>query len=176
MKTLNGSGDYLTVWSFSGLQPTNGYRCKINTCDAEDFKFGDFPEDIFPKDKESGDPDYCRFYRPKLTDQTAHGNCSHESFTDVVSNCGSDAEFVYNEFEFEETLVTKWNLVCGQSFKVALVISMYMLGVMISSFLTGRMADKFGRKKTLMFSILCSSLASLLGAFMPEYYSYTFTR
>ena len=72
--------------------------------------------------------------------------------------------------------MTKWNLVCGQKFKVSLVISMYMLGLMIGSFICGTMADKFGRKKTLFCSVLCSSCASLLGSFMPEYYSYTASR
>ena len=85
-------------------------------------------------------------------------------------------DFAYNDFEFDETLVTKWNLVCDQKFKVSLVISMYMLGLMIGSFICGTMADKFGRKKTLFFSVLCSSCASLLGSFLPEYYSYAASR
>merc|ERR1711892_909646 len=52
----------------------------------------------------------------------------------------------------------------------------YMLGLMIGSILCGRMADKLGRKKTLMFSVMCSSVGSLVGSFMPEYYSYTLSR
>jgi hypothetical protein len=152
------------------LQPTKGFRCKIPDCDGEGFNFTYFPKDIFPKDSE-GDPDYCKFYRPLPVDPKFPGNCSHESFSDEVVECGSHWEYTYNTFQFDETLVTKWNLVCGQQFKVSLVISMYMLGLMIGSFLCGRMADKFGRKKTLIFSILCSSFASLLGSFMPEYYS-----
>ena len=158
-----------------GLQPTKGFRCKIPDCDGDSFKFDDFPEDFFPKD--DGDPDYCKFYHPSRDDPSLPGNCSNERFSkDEIIECGSHGEYAYNAFEFEETLVTKWNLVCGQSFKVSLVISMYMLGLMIGSLLCGRMADKFGRKKTLMFSVMCSSVASLVGSFMPEYYSYTATR
>ena len=97
-------------------------------------------------------------------------------FSEEEIDCPSSADYVYAPFEFEETLVTKWNLVCGESAKVAMVVTMYMFGLMIGSLLCGRMSDKFGRKKTLMFSILCSSVASLLGSFMPEYYSYTVTR
>jgi hypothetical protein len=31
---------------------------------------------------------------------------------------GVDSQFAYNEFQFEETLVTRWNLVCDQEYKV----------------------------------------------------------
>ena len=56
------------------------------------------------------------------------------------------------------------------------MISMYMVGLMIGSFGCGWMADRVGRKKTLFVSILLSSVGSLVGAFMPEYYSYLMTR
>ena len=85
-------------------------------------------------------------------------------------------KYTYNKFQFDETLVTKWDLVCDQQYKVSLVISMFMIGLMVGSILWGWMADKFGRKNTLMFSIILSSSGSLLGSFMPEYYSYTATR
>ena len=158
-----------------GLQPTNGFRCKIDGCDQDGFNFDDFPEELlFPKNSETGDAEYCKYYRPMI--EEASGNCSHEKFSNVIGECGNNAEYAYNSFEFKKTLVTEWNLVCGDSYKVALVISMYMLGLMIGSFLCGRMADKFGRKFTLFFAILCSSAGSLIGSFMPEYFSYTATR
>ena len=155
-----------------GLQPTKGFRCKIPNCDEDNFQFSDFPEELFTK--RNNEPYYCTFYKPGHNDTT--GDCSHQIFTEEEIDCPSSAEYVYAPFEFDETLVTKWNLVCGQSAKVAMVLTMFVLGQMIGSLLCGRMSDKIGRKKTLMFSILCSSVASLVGAFMPEYYSYTVTR
>ena len=38
-------------------------------------------------------------------------------------SCTADSEFTYNSFQFEETLVTQWNLVCDQDFKVGLLYS-----------------------------------------------------
>ena len=128
---------------------------------------------LFPRNSDTGQADYCEFFRPS---KDTSGNCSHETFTEEIVKCPKGAEYAYNSFEFKETLVTKWNLVCDESYKVALVLSMYMFGLMIGSFLCGRMADKFGRKFTLFFSIFISSLGSLIGSFMPEYYSYTVTR
>ena len=84
--------------------------------------------------------------------------------------------------------------------EVSLVHSMYMVGLMVGSFGCGRLADAIGalslhcncivlhwldatlphtplgRKKTLFLSMAIASSGSLAGAFMPEYYSYTFTR
>ena len=40
------------------------------------------------------------------------------SLTEMVVNCPIDAEFAFADFEFAETLVTKWNLVCDQKNKV----------------------------------------------------------
>ena len=163
------------------MQPTKGFRCAIpdsisppQHCDGDGFAFSDFPESLFPKD-DSGEPDYCKFYRPEY-DTSAVGNCSHERFTTDVTECSSGMKYTYNKFQFDETLVTKWDLVCDQQYKVSLVISMFMIGLMVGSILWGWMADKFGRKNTLMFSIILSSSGSLLGSFMPEYYSYTATR
>merc|ERR1719228_1239236 len=169
------------MFSFTGLQPTNGFRCAIpdsanQQCDGHNFSFSDFPVEMFPKEGSEEEPNYCKIYRPVL-DTNWPGNCSHEAFTDEVMECGRDSEYAYEPFQFEETLVTKWDLVCDKRIMVSLVVSMYMLGLMIGSFICGPMADKYGRKITMMFSIFCSSSASLLGSLKYlEYYSYTATR
>ena len=48
----------------------------------------------------------------------------------------------------------------------------YMLGLMIGSFIFGFLSDHYGRRLGLLGCILVSSTASLVGAFMPEYWSY----
>lgn len=65
-----------------------------------------------------------------------------------------DQQFAYNTFQFQETLVTQWNMVCDQEYKVtglgstlaqvALVISVYMAGFLIGSFACGWLGDKIG--------------------------------
>ena len=47
-----------------------------------------------------------------------------------------------------------------------------MVGLMIGSFVTGYCSDKFGRKLAILVCILVSSIASLVGSFMPDYWSY----
>ena len=51
-----------------------------------------------------------------------------------------------------------------------------MSGQLFSSVVFGTMGDKLGRKISLMAAMLLTCSAQFVGAFMPEYVSYTFTR
>ena len=129
---------------------------------------------MFPPD-DDGDPDYCRFYMPSFTDQE-NTTCSLTDFGTQSVKCPSGGKFAFNDFEFKETLVTKWGSVCGKSPPISIVQTLYIFGLLVGSFLSGKLADKFGRKPALMLSILISSGGELLGAFMPELYSYSVAR
>ena len=95
-----------------GLKPKK-YRCKIPGCDDENFKFDDFSPDLFPLD-DSGSPDYCSYYQPSSFNVSS-GKCSTNSFdkNNLVS-CPQGSQFAFGDFEFEETLVTELNAVCGK--------------------------------------------------------------
>ena len=112
-----------------------------------------------------------------------------------VVKCPSNAKFAFADFQFEETLVTEWDLVCDQDYR-SLGIAFYMVGLMVGSFGCGWLADRIGdaiivpslhrinitsssisgRKKTFIMSAILSSTAGIVGAFMPEFFSYAFIR
>ena len=73
-------------------------------------------------------------------------------------------------------MVTDFNLVCDEQFKVALVGTIYMCGLFFGSVLFGTMGDKIGRKLTLMFAITMGSTANLIEVFMPNYYLFCIAR
>jgi len=164
-------GVHVLMYSFTGLSPTKGFRCKIPNCDEDDFSFADYPTDIFDR-TDDDEFDYCRYKNP--TDTLPNGTCTFESTQ--YTSCPKGAQYSYAPFQFESTLVTELDLVCQEESKVAWIGSAYMFGLMIGSFLCGSLADKYGRKMALLFAIMCSSGGSLAGAFMPEYYSYLVTR
>ena len=101
--------------NISGLKPGNGFRCQIAECDGEEFQFGDFSDSLFPRRKD-GSLDYCSYYQPRVEYnlETGLSSCSKTQFDQSkVVTCSSQATFVYNDFEFEETLATEWDSVCG---------------------------------------------------------------
>jgi len=116
--------------------------------------------------------DYCSYTKfSGIQNETS--SCNFEA--DHFVRCKLSDEYAFVPFEFEETLVTEWGLECD-FFKLSMIGSAFMIGLLIGSFLFGSLADKVGRKLALLLAIICSSSGSLIGAFMPEYYSYLFTR
>ena len=50
--------------------------------------------------------------------------------------------WLYAEFEMSESGVTEWDLVCGHQWVVGMVSSLYMLGLMLGSWLVGFSSDR----------------------------------
>ena len=53
----------------------------------------------------------------------------------------------------EESLTTKFNLVCDLEYLPMTLGTMVMIGLMIASELGGRLSDKFGRKRAIWFPL-----------------------
>ncbi|KAL1770446.1 solute carrier family 22 member 1 [Sigmodon hispidus] len=69
------------------------------------------------------------------------------------------------------SIVTEFNLVCGDSWKVDLFQSCVNLGFFLGSLVVGYIADRFGRKLCLLATTLVTSLSGVLTAVAPDYTS-----
>ena len=76
---------------------------------------------------------------------------------------------VYDQSIYTSTVVSEWNLVCNESWKVPLIESMYFAGVMVGAPVFGVLADMYGRKPILMISIVMTTLFGIPLGFSPNY-------
>ncbi|KAM4770927.1 solute carrier family 22 member 2-like [Rhinophrynus dorsalis] len=67
------------------------------------------------------------------------------------------------------SIVTEFNLVCADSWKLDLFQSCVNLGFFIGSLISGYIADRFGRKPFLLISLFICAVFGVLMAFAPNY-------
>ncbi|XP_039948191.1 organic cation transporter protein-like [Bactrocera tryoni] len=76
---------------------------------------------------------------------------------DPVSNIsicsGHCHAFVYEHINFEENIITEWNLTCDREWLSSLAQSFVMIGIMLGNIIFGLFADKWGRRP--MFVSAC---------------------
>lgn len=82
----------------------------------------------------------------------------------------------HDRFSMNHTITTEFGLVGRQDYKVALVGSLYMAGTLVGAFLFGVFSDKYGRKNTLIVCTTLGGVFQVIGAMMPSYELFVFTR
>lgn len=166
--TAIASGIFVTTYSFTGLEPSNGFRCALDF-ESENATFSDLnfnTSELFPSSSENG-YDFCKPYKHQ-----DDGKINKNATADLAS-C---TRMLYEDFAMGTSLVTDLNLVCSEQYKVALVGSIYMFGLFFGSFIFGSLGDKIGRRKTLALAVITGCTGSLSGAFCSNYYAYCVTR
>jgi MFS family permease len=94
-------------------------------------------------------------------------DCSKEAFDkDTIVECET---FVYDNSYFDETLATKFNLVCNDEYKANLLGSVLMVGLLAGSIVGGRLGDLFGRKLTMSIAAGLIIPVTLGAGYVPSY-------
>ncbi|XP_069573247.1 solute carrier family 22 member 4 isoform X2 [Brachyistius frenatus] len=71
----------------------------------------------------------------------------------------------YSKDIYQSTIVTEWDLVCGNEWKVPFASSTLFVGYLVGSLISGQFSDRFGRKKVVFISLAAQCLAVLLQSF-----------
>ncbi|KAM6462835.1 solute carrier family 22 member 2-like isoform 1-T2 [Liasis olivaceus] len=67
------------------------------------------------------------------------------------------------------SIVSEFNLVCGDSWKLDVFQSAVNAGFLVGSAFVGHITDRFGRKTSLLIAVLVTAISGVLVAFSPNY-------
>ncbi|XP_020489728.2 organic cation/carnitine transporter 2-like [Labrus bergylta] len=98
-------------------------------------------------------PDSCSRY--KLTDNGTESAISNERCVDG---------WVFSTERYSSTIVSEWDLVCENAWKVPFSTSLFFVGVLIGSFISGHLSDRFGRKPVFFFTMVLQTVTALIQA------------
>ena len=93
--------------------------------------------------------------------------CTKDQFNqNITEPC---TNYIYDEKYFDETVVTKFNLVCDTQYKRNLLRTLLILGLLFGSLLGGRLGDQLGRKKALLIGIALICPTCIIGGYVDSY-------
>ncbi|KAH0509903.1 Solute carrier family 22 member 21 [Microtus ochrogaster] len=79
----------------------------------------------------------------------------------------------YSKDIFLSTIVTEWDLVCNDDWKAPLTTSLFYMGVLLGSFISGQLSDRFGRKTVLFWTMAMHTGFSFLQVFSVNFEMFT---
>ncbi|XP_032067207.1 solute carrier family 22 member 5-like isoform X1 [Thamnophis elegans] len=70
---------------------------------------------------------------------------------------------------YDNTIVTEWKLVCDNDWKAPLTVSLLFVGVLLGSFISGQLSDRFGRKNVLFITMGIQTAFSFIQIFSTSW-------
>ncbi|XP_042350956.1 solute carrier family 22 member 4-like [Plectropomus leopardus] len=94
---------------------------------------------------------------------------SQEVVLSSLTQEGCKDGWTYSTENYLSTVVTEFNLVCGDQWKQPLTSFVYFLGGLTGCFVSGQLSDRFGRKPVLFGAVAGLSIFSGALAFAPSW-------
>ncbi|KAM4677024.1 solute carrier family 22 member 4-like [Discoglossus pictus] len=73
--------------------------------------------------------------------------------------------WLYDQELYLTTIITEWDIVCENDWKGPLTTSLFFIGVLVGSFISGQVSDSFGRKKVLFVTMAVQTGFSIIQVF-----------
>ncbi|XP_061092359.1 solute carrier family 22 member 4-like [Conger conger] len=77
--------------------------------------------------------------------------------------------WTYDRSTFYSTIITEWDLVCDNEWKVPFTTSTYFIGILCGSVTSGQFSDRFGRKPVLFITLAAHFVFLLIHSFSPSW-------
>ncbi|XP_041808725.1 solute carrier family 22 member 5-like [Chelmon rostratus] len=75
----------------------------------------------------------------------------------------------YSKDLYQSTIVSEFDLVCSEQWKQPFTSTVYFLGVLVGSFFSGQLADRYGRKPVFFITVAAQMIFTFLQVFSPSW-------
>uniref|UniRef100_A0A3P8W319 Major facilitator superfamily (MFS) profile domain-containing protein n=1 Tax=Cynoglossus semilaevis TaxID=244447 RepID=A0A3P8W319_CYNSE len=110
---------------------------------------------------------HCRVPDVNLTE-----DCRDVSLTDLEQEGCVDG-WVYSTDIYQSTVVSEFDLVCGDEWKQPFTSTVYFVGSLMGSFLSGKLSDRFGRKPVLFVTMALQAVCTFLQSYSNSWLLFT---
>ncbi|XP_067125702.1 organic cation transporter protein-like isoform X2 [Centruroides vittatus] len=196
LPTLGGFGRYQIILYCALLIPTNfplafmfvshvfvsatpKHWCKIPELNNHGIALDAVKNLSIPWEEREGEwqPSQCKMYDVNYTKVALEyliNNVSSSNKSWPVTDCKFG--WSYDRSIYYNTLITKWDIVCDESWKNSFANSMFYVGGVVSQLLFGYVSDKWGRKPCLFIMLFFTILFGLASSYSPNYTAYIIFR
>ncbi|KAL7390181.1 hypothetical protein ABVT39_016507 [Epinephelus coioides] len=79
----------------------------------------------------------------------------------------------YSKDIYQSTIVTEFDLVCSEQWKQPFTSTVFFIGVLLGSFFSGQLSDKFGRKPVLFATMAVQTVFTFIQVFSTSWIMFT---
>jgi len=152
------------MYDFTAFVPE--HRCFVPLCDGPNSSYDDsFVNFTIPWDEDIEGYTQCEMYKANSSSR----ECNEASFATnpvVQSSC---EDWVFNHHLIKSSAVEDFEMVCNHSWRKGLTQTVYMVGMLVGSFVFGWMSDFGGRKSTLMVGIVILTVGGSVPFFITPH-------
>ncbi|RVE64120.1 hypothetical protein OJAV_G00143120 [Oryzias javanicus] len=165
----NGFGAFTLVF----VNDIPNHHCRVPESNLTE----EWKKSVIPLTVVNGKPELSSCSRYKLDvvrNLSARGLIPHKdiNLTDIELEDCVDG-WVYSKDTYQSTIVTEFDLVCSEQWKQPFTSTIFFIGVLLGSFFSGPLSDRFGRKPVLFATMAAQTFFTFVSVFTTTWIVFT---